>query len=73
MELHSPNQSKEDDKKLGFSVGDEGPDRSTITSTEFYCLDGGFASHLPTNYKVPCYINAPITPNQIITKFQEWV
>lgn len=53
MELHSPDDSKEDDKKLGMSVGDEGPERSTVNDTEFYCLDGGFASHLPTHYKQP--------------------
>ena len=52
MELHSPNQSKEDDKKLGLSIGDEGPERFTVNDTEFYCLDGGFASHLPSHYKV---------------------
>ena len=35
-----------------WSLSDEYSEPSSITSNEFYCLDGGFASHLPTHYKV---------------------
>ena len=34
-----------------FTIREEGPEPSAINSKEFYCLDGGFASHLPTHYK----------------------
>ena len=51
-------KSKDEVKKLGFSLGDEGPERSMINQNEFYCLDGGFASHLPKHYKVLFYFNS---------------
>ena len=35
-----------------FSISDEVSEMSAIKSDEFYCLDGGFASHLPNHYKV---------------------
>ena len=39
-------------EKLTHTTLDEEIGIPNFNDTEFYCLDGGFASHLPTHYKV---------------------
>lgn len=53
MDSNSSMASMEETKKFGCSIAEEGDELPTINDTDVYCLDGGFASHLPTHYKEP--------------------
>jgi len=50
--MNSEEYNKPEMEPHEFSISDEVSEMSAIKSDEFYCLDGGFASHLPTHYKV---------------------
>ena len=52
MDSNSSMASMEETKKFGCSIAEEGDELPTINDTDVYCLDGGFASHLPTHFKV---------------------
>jgi len=51
--MNSEECDKPEIKPYEFSISDEVSEVSAIKRDEFYCLDGGFASHLPTHYKKP--------------------
>lgn len=50
--MNSEECDKPEIKPYEFSISDEVSEVSAIKRDEFYCLDGGFASHLPTHFKV---------------------
>ena len=52
LKMSFENPAKPELELHEWSLSDEYSEPSSITSNEFYCLDGGFASHLPTHYKV---------------------
>ena len=49
--------TNDDSKTFSCMISDEGSEISKFNGDEFYCLDGGFASHLPSHYKVISYCN----------------
>ena len=53
MDAHGGKNSDNSSKELRCTFGGGTHERSSFNSSEFYCLDGGFASHLPTHYKQP--------------------
>ena len=51
MDQESNEISSNDSTLSGLKLSFDGKEMPIVNSNEFYCLDGGFASHLPTHYK----------------------